>query len=113
MERNVFSFLVAIRKGFEPKLYTYEANKIPVGKVEVMLDFKTWSKRIIAINCYCTRISTGEKFIVTVYCNNKTGKYEVPGSSVDFLTCPIAASYLLTLERNEQQRIIMTAAKGC
>jgi len=48
----------AISKGHEPRLYTYDDALVPLGEFEAILDFKAWSKRIIAINCYFTQIST-------------------------------------------------------
>ena len=49
MERNVHSFKVSIKKGYSPCLYSYDANVIPLGEFDAVLDFKTWSQRIIAI----------------------------------------------------------------
>ena len=93
MGNSVLSFRVAISKGYEPRLYTYDPAQIPFGEMDAMLDFKTWSKRIIAINCYFTKIDTGEKFVVTVYCHNKTGRYILPASTVDFGQCPVKCRY--------------------
>ena len=70
MERNVLSFRAALDKGYEPRLYSYDPARIPVGEMDAVLDFKTWSKRIIAINACFTKRDTGEKFVVTVYCHN-------------------------------------------
>jgi hypothetical protein len=99
MERNVFSLRVALGKGYVPRLYTYDPEQIPLGEFTAALDFKTWSKRIIAINCYFTKRDTGHKFVVTVYCHHKTGRYEVPGSSVDFGQCPTGTVYSITLTK--------------
>lgn len=110
MERNVWSFKTAIGKGYEPRLYGYDPLQIPLGEFDAILDFKTWSKRIIAINCYFTKIDTKEKFVVTVYCNNQTGKYEVPGSVVDFSVCDITAFYRITVSKNDEGRIIISKA---
>jgi hypothetical protein len=68
MEGNVMSFQVAINKRFEPNLYTYDSDKIPLGAYDAVLDSKIWSNRILAINCYFTKMQTGENFVVTVYC---------------------------------------------
>lgn len=111
MERNVWSFKTAIRNGYEPRLYGYDPQQIPLGEFEAMLDFKTWSKRIIAINCYFTKMDTKEKFVVTVYCNNQTGKYEVPGSVVNFSDCAINAIYRINVCKNERERIILSKAE--
>lgn len=110
MDRNVYSFNAAISKGYEPKLYSYQADKIPMGSFQAILDFKVWSKRIIAINCYFTKLHSGEKFIITVYCANKTGKYEIDNSAVDFLTCATARNYLIEIVKNEKQKIRLVKA---
>jgi hypothetical protein len=93
MERNVLSFRAALKKGYELRLYSYDPTRIPLGEMNAVLDFKTWSKRIIAINAYFTKRDTGEKFVVTVYCHNKTGRYTLPGSTVDFGQCPVGCLY--------------------
>lgn len=107
MECNVYSFKTANRKGYEPNLYAYDPQQIPTGEFDAILDFKTWSKRIIAINCYFTKMNTGEKFVVTVYCNNQTGKYEVPGSPFNFSDCGVNAIYRITVCKNEKGRILL------
>ena len=89
----MLSFRVAVSKGYEPRLYMYDPAKIPLGEMDAALDFRTWSKRIIAINCYFTKIDTGEKFVVTVYSHNNTGRYTLPTSTVDFGQCPVKCRY--------------------
>ena len=111
MQRNVWSFKTAIRQGYEPRLYAYDPQQIPLGEFDVMLDFKTWSKRIIAINCFFTKTDTKEKFVVTVYRNNQSGKYEVPGSPINFSDCVINAIYHITVGKNEKERIILSKAE--
>jgi hypothetical protein len=106
MERNVLSFRVAIGKGYEPRLYTYDPGQIPLGKFDAILDFKTWSKRIIAINGYFTKRETGHRFVVTIYCH-KTGRYIVPGSSVDFGQCLTGVPYRMTLTRITNGKIVL------
>lgn len=110
MEHNVYSFKTAIQKGYELRLYIYDSQQIPLGEFDAVLDCKTWSKRIIAINCYFTKTDTKEKFVVTVYCNNQTGRYEVPGSPVNFSDCPINTGYRITISKNEKERIILSKA---
>lgn len=112
MERNVHSFRVIIKKGYSPCLYSYDKGKIPVGIFEAKLDFKTWSKRIIAINCYFTKIDTGEKFVVTVYCNYTTGKYTVADGVVDFSTCPLNENYKIEIGRNTNGKIVLNSAEA-
>jgi len=111
MERNVYSFKLAISKGHELRLYTYNADKTPVGLVVAILDFKTWSKRIIAINCYFTKMDSEEKFIVTVYCNNQTEKFQLQNSVIDFTSCPTNHLYHLTVLRNNKGKIILGKAE--
>lgn len=110
MERNVWSFKTAIHKGYQPRLYGYDPLQIPLGEFDAMLDFKTWSKRIIAINCYFTKTDTKEKFVVTVYCNNQSGKYEVPGSRINFSDCAINTIYRISVCKTKKERIILSKA---
>jgi hypothetical protein len=88
--------------------------RIPLGEMDAVLDFKTWSKRIIAINCYFTKRNTGEKFVVTVYCHNTTGRYTLPGSAVDFGQCPVSWTYRInvaTIERKGKGTILLVNAE--
>jgi len=107
MEKNVQSFGVAINNGFEPRAYTFNADKIPLGVYEAMLDFKIWSRRIIAVNCYFTKLLTKEKIQLTVYGNNQTGLYIVPGSPIDFTTCATGVAYRITVARNNKGKIVL------
>jgi hypothetical protein len=43
MDRNVVSWGVALKKGYEPRLYTYSPEEIPIGQFETVLDFKIWA----------------------------------------------------------------------
>ncbi len=107
MQRNVTTFGIAIRNGNQPALYTYDVAKIPLGEFEAVLDFKTWSKRIIAINCYFTKVNTLEKFVVTVYHNDRAGNYSVQGCAVDMSECSTAASYCIAIAKNNKGKIIL------
>jgi len=114
MQNSVLSFRVAISKGYEPRLYTYDPEQIPLGEMDVVLDFKTWSKRIIAINCYFTKRDNCDKFVVTVYCHNKTGRYTLPGSTVDFGQCPVNWIYKIdvaAIERKGKTAILLVKAE--
>jgi hypothetical protein len=114
MENRVLSFRVAISKGYEPRLYTYDPARIPLGEMDAALDFKTWSKRIIAINCYFTKTDTGDRFVVTVYCHNKKGRYTLPGSTVDFGQCPVNWIYKIdvaAIERKGKMSILLVKAE--
>jgi len=112
MERNVQSFRVAIKSGHSPCLYSYDERKIPMGRFEARLDFKTWSKRIVAINCYFTKIPSGEKFVVTVYCNYTTGKYTVGEAIVDFSTCVVDQNYKINIGRNHKGKATLFSAEA-
>ena len=112
MERSVSSFKVAIGKGHEPSLYTYDPTLMPLGEFDALLDFKTWSKRIIAINCYFTKIDTAIKFVITVYCNNRTGRYAVYDSTIDFSTCATGAAYRITIEKHNKAKITLIKAES-
>jgi len=112
MEGNVMSFGVAIKKGFEPGLYSYDPKKIPLGEYAAVLNFKIWSKRIMAINCYFMKTQTGEKFVVTVYCNYKTGRYNAADLLVNFAECTIDVIYLIRVEKNNKGGIILIKAEA-
>ena len=99
MDRNVLSYRAALEKGYDPRLYSYDPARIPLGEMEAVLDFKTWSRRIIAVNCYFTKTGTGEKFVLTVYGHPKTGRYTLAGSTLDFGQCSIECSYNVMVGR--------------
>lgn len=111
MEHNVWPFKTVTHKGYSPRLYSYDPMQVPLGEFEAVLDFKAWSKRIIAINCYFTKMNTGERFVVTVYCNNQTGKYKIPGSTIDFSNCPMSIAYRITICKNDKGKIILSKAE--
>lgn len=111
MERNVWSFKTASSKGYEPRLYGYDPQQIPLGQFSATLDFKTWSKRIIAINCYFTKMDSKEKFVVTVYCNNQSGRYAVHGSLIDFSSCAVNVLYRITVSKNDKGKISLSKAE--
>lgn len=113
MEHNVYSFRVAILKGYQLHLYTYNPQQIPTGEFVAIFDYKIWSKRIIAINCYFTKMNTGERFVVTVYCNKQTGKYTVPGSTIDFSHCQTGLAYRVIIFKNDRGKIILSKAEYC
>jgi hypothetical protein len=82
-----------------------------MGEYIAVLDYKIWSKRIIAINCYFTKIDEGNKFVATVYCNNKTGRYCLHGSSVDFAICPLNVQYLIGISKSKSDKIVLVKAE--
>jgi len=107
MKRNVYSFKVAITKGYEPRLYCYEPDKIPLGVFDARLDFKIWSKRIIAINCYFTRLDTEESFVVTVYCSHETSRFQLQFSTIDFSSCPTGEIYAVQVNKSEKGKVLL------
>ncbi|HZH97188.1 MAG TPA: hypothetical protein VEY06_14950 [Flavisolibacter sp.] len=111
MQRNVFSFKVAIAKGCEPRLYSYDPGKMPLGVFDARLDCKIWSKRIIAINCYFIRIDTEERFVVTVYCNRETSRFQLSHSTVDFSQCPTGEIYCLKFIKNDKGKVLLEKAE--
>lgn len=111
MERNVYSFKVALSKGYEPRMYSYDPDNMPLGKFVARLDLKTWSKRIIAINCYFTKIDTDEKFVVTVYCNHQTSRFQLPSSTVDFSSCPAGEMYAVHVIKSERGKVLLVKAE--
>jgi hypothetical protein len=111
MKKNVCSFKVAIGKGYEPRLYVYDAETIPLGTLKASLDFKIWSKRILAINCYFTKIDTDERFVVTVYCNHEMSRFQLSDSTVDFSRCPTGEIYRLQIIKNEKGKVLLEKAE--
>lgn len=111
MERNVFSFKVGLSKGYEPRMYSYDPDNIPLGEFVVRLDFKTWSKRIIAINCYFTKIDTDEKFVVTVYCDYETSRFQLSFSTVDFSSCLTGELYAVQVTKSEKGKVLLVKAE--
>jgi hypothetical protein len=114
MDRNVLSYRAALEKGYDPRLYSYDPARIPLGEMEAVLDFKTWSRRIIAVNCYFTKTGTGEKFVLTVYGHPKTGRYTLAGSTLDFGQCPIHCSYNVMVQRrgsDAKNKVVLVTAE--
>jgi hypothetical protein len=54
MECNVLSWNVALEKGYEPRIYPYATEDVPLGEYEAVLNFKIWAKKAMAISCYFT-----------------------------------------------------------
>lgn len=42
------SWNVALEKGYEPKLYPYATEHVPLGECKAVLDFKIRAKKVIA-----------------------------------------------------------------
>lgn len=98
MTLNVLPWKEALRRGHEPRLYSYATGDIPLGNVRAVLDFKIWAQKVMGIGCYFSEVSTGRKFVLTVYCN-RSGVYKVGGSPLDFSSCPTNATYQLMIRK--------------
>lgn len=113
MENNVMSFNNAAKMGYDYKPYIYDPDQIPMGKIDAVLDFKTWSKRIMAINCFFTQVDTGTKFVITVYCSHQTGLYAIKGSGVDFSNCGVGIIYTVEVARNRYGKVFLNVTGLC
>src|SRR5690242_20643718 len=110
MDRNVVSWNVAISKGFEPRLYPYTFEEVPLGEYGAVLDLKIWAKKVMAINCYFTQADTGKKFQLTVYCKHNSGVYKLEGCDIDFANCPIAKTYRIKVFADQKKKIVFSNA---
>jgi hypothetical protein len=111
MAGNVLSWNAAIKKGYEPRLYPFSSDQIPLGEYDAILDFKIWAKKIMGINCYFTQTNTGKKFQLTVYCTRKTSVYKINSYEIDFVQCPIEQVYEISVCANEKKKVLFKKAK--
>lgn len=98
MRCNVFTWNEALGKGYSPWLYGYTTGEVPTGKLDAVLDYKIWAKKLMAINCYFTQVSNGRKFQITVYYNHSSKGYYIDG--IDFSNCLNAVIYFLIISRD-------------
>lgn len=105
MESNVLSWGQALEKGYEPKLYPYQLEQIPLNEYEAKLDFKIWAKKIAGICCYFTQHGTGIKFQLTVYRRRLDELYQLEGCDIDFKICPISILYYIKVGLNSKGNI--------
>lgn len=96
MMTNVCTWAEAARRQLPFGLFTYDHEKIPSGEITAELQFKIWSKKLMAINCYFRSVETGEQFMLTVFCNRKG--YYLPKQTLDFATCPTNVLYRVRIE---------------
>ncbi len=113
MESNVLSWHIALEKGYEPKLFPYETDHVPLGEYEAVLDFKIWAKKVMAICCYFTLKDSGIKFQLTVYRRQKDEQYMIDDSSIDFKVCAVNATYLINVILNGKQKAVLKNAASC
>ncbi len=110
MESNVLSWNQALEKGYEPKLYPYQTDQIPLGKYYTKLDFKIWARKIAGICCYFTQQDTGIKFQLTV-CRRKSDElYQLEGCDIDFKVYPTSAFYEIKVGLNNKRNISLIEA---
>lgn len=110
MERNVYTWHIAVEEGRNPSEYSYDPELVPVGDIEATLDFKIWSKKVMGINCYFTQKNSDVKFQLTVYRQRETKAYMLKDGGVDFTISPVGCLYHLTIEENLKGRIIFRDA---
>ena len=110
----MLSWNVALERGYEPRHYPYATAQVPLGTYEVVLDFKIWAKKAMAICCYFTQRDTGVKFQITVYRRPEDKSYRLEESDVDFRVCPVNSVYTIKVIRNgnQQAAIKYAAAKA-
>jgi len=83
-KRTVLGFKPALDAGFEPRDYSWSPEVIPLGEYEVNLDFMIWSKKQVAVDCYCT-IDGGKKIRLSAY-RNKEDDYLIGATKVTYLS---------------------------
>lgn len=106
--RNVYSWNPALDAGCNPRDYSYLPEDIPKGKYLVKLDFKIWAKKAVAINCYFTKVGSGEKIILAVYRDYKTEKYAC--GEIDFSKSPTDKAYNIEVKYNSKGKPKLTNA---
>jgi hypothetical protein len=111
MAGNVLSWSAAIKKGYEPKLYPFSFEEIPLGEYYARLDFKIWAKKIMAICCYFSHEKTDQKFQLTVYCTQRTGVYKIDNCEIDFVQCPLNQVYEISVSADEKKKVIFKEAR--
>lgn len=113
MENNVMSWGVALEKGYEPRLYPFTIEHVPLGEYEALLDFKIWAKKTMGICCYFTQKETRIKFQLTVFRRPKDKLYMIKGCDLDFTVCAANALYLISVGLNGKQNITFKNAVAC
>jgi len=110
MSNAVMSWNVAIRNGYDPGLYIYNADDIPLGDYEATLQFKIWAKNAMGITCYFIQKQTGKKFRLTVFRQPSTEAYTLDSGGMSFVDIAVNCDYLLKVSRNDKGRIIFEKA---
>jgi hypothetical protein len=110
MERNVYTWHIAIEEGLNPGDYSYDPELVPLGEFEAILDFKIWSKKVMGINCYFTQRNSDIKFQLTVYRQLGTKEYVIKEGGIDFTISPVGCLYHLNVEENLKGRVVFQDA---
>ncbi len=113
MKSNVLSWGQALEKGYEPRLYPYQSEHIPLGEYNAKLDFKIWAKKIPGVCCYFIQQDTGIKFQLTVYRRRSDEVYQLEGCDIDFKICPISCIYHIKVGLNSKGNITFKDAAIC
>lgn len=109
MNEKVLSFKTALQEGFRYSEYSFEVSKIPFGTFDAILDYKIWAKRVLAINAYFTKVMTGDKFVLTVYCDRETGTYFIKNSLIDFSGCSTGIIYKIVVAKTRRNTPVLSS----
>lgn len=93
---NVCTWAEAARRQLPFGLFTYDQAKIPAGEITAELQFKIWSKKLMAVNCYFRAVESDEQFMLTVFCNRRG--YYLHNQTLDFATCPTNVLYRIRID---------------
>ncbi len=110
MESNVLSWNTALERGYEPKLYPYTVDHIPIGEYMATLDFKIWAKKAMAVCCYFTQADSGRKFQLTVFRRQKDKLYALNESNLDFKFCNSNCLYNVSVSLKENGKVVFKNA---
>ena len=111
--KNVEHWDRALQKGFDPRSYTYDPAKIPIGAFEAILDCKIWAKQEMGIGCYFSQKETGYRFVLTVYRDRLKQAYRIKDCPIDFTVCPVGATYALRVNFNGNGNPFISEARLC
>ena len=99
-----------LRERYEPKLYPYTVDHIPLGEYTAMLDFKIWAKKAMGICCYFTQTDSGRKFQLTVFRRQKDKLYALNESSLDFKFCASNSLYNISISLKDNAKVVFKNA---
>jgi hypothetical protein len=102
METSVWSYRQALKRGFCPWSYLYDADRIPVGDFEALLEGKIWGGMVIGIGCYFLLEDRGIRFVLTVYYDRGKQGYYPADSKESIQGMPIGARYRVRIGLNNK-----------